>query len=107
MIPENLWNIQNLKEDQRIPALTRLLKQFYDILNRGFTPRDNFRGAFLECVFTAANVEISVKHGLAFAPQDFLVTNPSVSMNLYEFSSDLNYIRVKSSAIGSARILVF
>lgn len=107
MIPQNLWNIQNTKEDQQTVTLTRFLKDVYTILNKGISPRDNFRGTILTCNFTSVDTAISFKHGLAFAPTDFIVTGPSVNMVVYEFSSNNSFVTLKSSAIGTARILVF
>lgn len=107
MIPESLWNIENTKEEQRIVTLTRFLKQVYTILNRGINPQDNFRGAILNCEFTSADTSIIFKHNLSFTPQYYLVAGISVNMVIYEFVANNVNISLKSSAVGTAQILVF
>ena len=107
MIPQNLWNIQNIKEDQRIVSLTRMLKDIYSILNKGIVPSDNIRAAFLEFNFTTANTDTSVKHGLAFTPLSFIVTRLDNNMVIYDLTSDDTRVTLKSSAVGTAKIMFF
>lgn len=107
MIPQNLWNMQNIKEDQRIVALTRILKDFYNILSRGIVPEDNIRAAFLEFNFTLANTNTSLKHGLAFKPSSFIVTRLDNNMVIYGLTSDDSIVTLKSSAVGTAKIMFF
>lgn len=108
MIPNNWWNIQNLKETERIPTLTRMLKDFYNILNKGIVPVDNFRGAYLTCVFTATDTNTAFKHGLSFVPQNYFVVGTSVAMSIYDGNSnDSSFVNLKSTVAGTARIFVF
>jgi len=109
MVPRNWWNVQNFEDDKKWPNLTLFLKDVYNILLKGFTLQDNMRGALLTVSFTVANTNTQIKHGLSYVPSNYLVVGASVDMGVYDGSEDstLDFIYLKSSAIGTARIFVF
>ncbi len=108
MIPSNLWNIQNVKEPERIQTITRMLKDFYNILNKGIVPVDNFRGAYITCVFTDADTNTSFRHGLSFVPQNYFILGTNVPMSIYDGNAnDSSFVNLKSTVAGMARVFVF
>ncbi len=110
MIPRNWWNIENMADDKQVSATTLMLKDFYNILNKGIIPSENFRGTLLGVTFSALNTNTSVIHGLAFAPQNYFVVGISGDMRIYDgvTLSDKTFINFRcAGTTGAARIFVF
>lgn len=107
--PRNWWNAQIIDEKNRWDNLTLFFKDVYNILSKGITFTDNFRGAELTVIFSASNTETAVKHGLAFIPSNYILVGSSAAMSIYDgaTSSDKTFIYLKASATGTARILVY
>lgn len=109
--PRNYWNVQNIEDQkQKDEALTLFLKDVYNILNKGITPSDNFRGALLEFTFTALNTNVAVKHGLNFVPRNYLLCGQDSPMIIYDGSrdNDLTYVYLRAGGTtGIARVFVF
>lgn len=70
---------------------------------------DNFKSTTVDVTFAAANTSTKVSHTLGRMPKGYHATNLSVSMVVYK--GDPAYsdseIFLKSSAIGTATIIVF
>lgn len=109
MTPRNWWNVQNFEDDKKWPNLALFLKDIYNILVKGITPQDNFRGALLEVDFEDADTDTKIRHGLSFVPSNYFVVGLSVAMTIYDgdTANNADNIYLKSSAIGTARIFVF
>lgn len=109
MTPRNWWNVQNFDDDKKWPNLSMYLKDVYNILVKGITPQDNFRGALLEVEFDSANTDTKIRHGLSFVPSNYFVVGLSVEMVIYDGDTDntLEFMYLQSSAIGTARVFVF
>lgn len=108
MSPRNWWNVQEVDESKRWSNLTLFLKDVYNILLKGITPLDNFRGSLLEVNFTAANTDTEIRHGLQFIPSNYFVVGMSAAMSIYDGSSpDKTFFYLKSSAVGTARVFIF
>lgn len=109
MVPRNWWNVENVDEAKRWSSATLFLKDVYNILLKGITPTDNFRGALFTVEFTAADTDVQIRHGLQFVPQNYFVVGCSAAMNIYDGSESATntYFYLRSSAIGTARIFLF
>lgn len=109
MTPRNWWNVENFEDDTRWANLTLFLKDVYNILLKGITPQDNFKGALLEVTFTSANVDLEIRHGLQFTPSNYHVYGISEAMSIYDGVEDPNskFFYLRSSATGTARIFIF
>ena len=110
MIPNNFWNLDRVKiEDKQFKSqLSLILKDFYNILNRGFIFQDNFRGTLMNV--TLAVGENALVHNLQFVANNYILAGSSVAnQSLYD-STTVNtktttYINAAQN--GQARILVF
>lgn len=79
------------------------------VVNGQLTFDDNINTSTVAADFTAANTEIKIGHGLGRAPTGWIVSMPTVAMQVYKGDTDDTdtNIYVKSSAIGKCGILVF
>ncbi len=110
MTPRNWWNIQNMAEEKRIDATTLMLRDFYNILNKGFIPTDNMRGTLLTVTFTSLNTNTQAQHGLDFIPSNYYVVGLSADMRVYDGSTDnsKNFVNFRcAGTTGTARLFVF
>lgn len=108
--PLSRYNIENVKDEkERSERIGAQLKSYFDILNSGITFQDNIRGRVIDVVFSAANSEVAVSHGLNITPTGFISVKPTAAMVLYDSGKawDKNNVYLKSSAIGTARIFLF
>lgn len=110
MKPRNWWNIENTNtEGDKTKAITLFLKDVYNILNKGGTLSDNFKGTILDVEFLVANTDTAFRHGLDFVPTNYIQCGATVSMQIYDGTTvhDQTFIYLKSNAIGLVRIFVF
>ena len=107
--PRNYWNLENADEESRWRMVTSALKDTYNLLNRGFTLKDNAKGSLITVDFALANTEVAIRHGLDFVPSNYLLTKASVAMSVYDGSTaaDKTSIYLKSSAAGQATLFLF
>lgn len=109
-LPRNWWNVENIKDlPKQVEAITLFLKDVYSILNKGVAVTENLKGTLVTVEFPAANTDVSVRHGLAFVPQNYFVCGVSASMVIYDGATATtnSFIYLRSSAIGTARIFLF
>lgn len=101
-----LSNVRN--QEELIRYASQDISSIADILNGGldFT---NFRAATVDVVFKAANSSQQVTHKLGKIPTGYIVVKKSVSMVVYDGVGDATDqdIFLKSSAIGTARLVIF
>lgn len=109
MVPRNWWNVDNIEDSKRWASLTLFLKDVYNILLKGITPVDNFRGNLVEVTFSAADTDVQVKHGLSYIPSNYFIIGTSAAMSVYDGNTDSTntYIYLRSSATGTARVFLF
>ena len=110
MKPKNYWNIENAKNDEeKLSAITLALKDISLILSNGASLKDNFKGAFLEVEFPAANADVAIRHGLDFVPTNYICSGKDSSFHIYDGSSsaDKTFIYLRASATGNARLFIF
>lgn len=100
-------NVKTWEELQRYAAI--LFRQITTVLNNGIVFGDNFNAKIVSVNFTAANSDVSFSHGLGRAPIGYISIGNSAAMQIYNGSAanttDIMFLR--SSAIGTAQILVF
>lgn len=89
--------------------LTIFLSEVKRALNNGLNFSDNFDGRVLEVTFSAANSDQIVNTGLRRIPQNYIVINRSANMTVYNgnAASSVGTIYLRSSAVGTARLLIF
>lgn len=109
MVPRNWWNVDNVEDDKKWSSLTLFLKDVYNILLKGITPTDNFRGTLVDVTFSAADTDTEIRHGLQFVPQNYFVVGTSAAMSIYDGSTDATkvFFYLRSNAIGTARVFLF
>lgn len=107
---KNYWNIENSSSpEEQVRDTTRALKEYYDALNNGITIKDNLKGAILNVTFVSANTDTQVRHGLDFAPSNYICCGKDSSFHIYDGTkgSDKVFFYLRASATGSARIFIF
>lgn len=93
-----------------IQKASQLFKQLCDILGGKLTFGDNIQGRMVDAVFTAANSDTIVSHGLQYTPTGYLVIGKSVALDVYGMSGpgwNGDVILLRSTAVGTAKLIVF
>lgn len=109
-----LASSQGISNQQTWEGLRRqtqiLATKLEELLNNGINFKDNFQSQSISVAFTAADTDLQIAHQLNIVPTGYLVTNKSVSLDVYNGSSNIfnkTFITLRSSAIGTATIMVF
>lgn len=104
---QDLSNVEGLEELQKF--ISQMTKDIVDTINGKINVADNLECRVVSVTFSQANVDKMVNHKLGRIPSGFIQVSPSVALTVYTGSgaSDENNIFVKSSAAGSASIMVF
>ena len=102
--------IDIVKEDgEKWRFLAQWLENLVQLLNNGLKFSDNFDAKIVSAVFTAANTDTAVTHGLGRVPSGYIITSSSASMSVYTgsiaWTSSTIYLR--ASAAGTAGVLVY
>lgn len=101
-----LSNVRN--QEELIRYASQDISGIADVINGGldFT---NFRSTTIDVTFTAADTSQQITHKLGKIPTGYLVVKKSVSMVVYDGTMDPTEqdIFLKSSAIGTARLIIF
>lgn len=93
--------------------LERFLEIFADdvkrVVNGNLDFQTNFRAKLISVVFTSANTNTTVFHGLGQAPTGYIVSKLSAPMTVYDgtLESNKTTITLRSSAAGTALLLIF
>ena len=95
-------------EEQRLKQSSLFNKDVYEILSNGIVLQDNLRCSILTITFNQANVQQTIRHGLAFVPQYYVPLNKSVAMDIYNGDTgfDKTNIYLKSTVVGTVTLLV-
>lgn len=103
----DISNLQTLDDTTRY--VSQCLTQIVSVLNANVTFSDNFKATQISVNFTAANAEQAISHSLGKVPSGYFLVGASVALNLYNGTSDNtdSKIYIKSSAIGTAAIIIF
>lgn len=105
--------IPDISQQDELPDLKRFtaiaLQKIVDALTQNLTFSDNFNGKIVGATFSVSNTEVAIAHGLGRVPTGFIPTLPSAAMSIYNGTTawTTSNIYLKSSAVGSAQILVF
>ena len=97
------------EDDKRWNFLAQFLDNVKELLNNGLKFSDNFDAKNVSAVFSAANTDTSVSHGLGRVPSGYIVTSISASMVVYTGTAawTSSTISLKASAAGTAALMVF
>jgi len=96
-----------------LAGLKRYASQMFDaillVINGNISFGDNIQSTTLPVDFNKANTDIQVGHNLGRAPNGYIVVGRSASMTVYDGAqaADADNLYLRSSATGTARILVF
>lgn len=95
---------------EEIPRyLTIVLADIVKQINGGLDFGTNFNASSVSAIFSSANTDTAISHGLGRVPAGYLVLGSSAAMQVYDGVTDdsnlLAYLR--SSAVGTANILFF
>jgi len=102
-------NLSNVSQEDLGRFTSQFTEQVKDAINGNLSFADNFKAQTVSVTFDSANAEVQVSHGLKKTPTGYIVVGTSAAMSVYDGSSsntaELFYVR--SSATGTARILLF
>lgn len=103
----DISNSKTLEEIVRFCA--KLFREIRDIINGGIVFSDNFSAKIQDVSFTAANSETQVEHNLGRIPTGYLMLSATAAAILYSGAqaADEKFIYLKSSAITTAKVMVF
>lgn len=84
------------------------LDQIGQILNNGLSLTDNFNAKFITVSFPVANSEVAAPHGLGRVPSSYIILGANAAMSVYDgtSTSTASVLYLKSSAVGSVRLMV-
>ncbi len=103
---QTLSNIETLEELIKFVSIS-----FDDVVNvvNGNIGFDNLGVFMLNATFSAANAEITFEHKLGRAPSGYLVKGLTAAMTVYDgvTANTADKIYLKSSAAGTARLIIF
>lgn len=88
---------------------SKQMQDVVNILNKGIIFSDNFDGTITNVAFNSANTNTVITHNLERIPSGYLALELSAAMIIYTGSdvSNESQITLKSSAVGTAKILIF
>lgn len=103
------FDTSNVSQEDFQRYASKQINDIINILNKGILFADNFDAVLLTIPFTAANTDVSSTHALNRVPIGYYALNLSAVMVLYNGSLAFteNQITLKSSAVGTALVLIF
>lgn len=107
-VPLTISNLKTLDDVIRYNSI--VFDAFLNTFTGNISFTDNIFVSRVDLSFTGANTETIVNHTLKVIPTGYIKVRSSAAMEIYDSSVNLwnkGYIYVKSSAIGTATILVF
>jgi hypothetical protein len=104
---QDISNVDNLPD--LVKFSSQMINQIMTVLSGRVGFLDNCATQLITVPFTVANTEVLSNHTLGFVPNGYLIAGKSVSMDVYDGVSlnTTNKIYLRSSAIGTAKVLVF
>jgi hypothetical protein len=95
-------------EDLKV-NVSKTMTELIQLVNGKISFSDNFDGRIASAAFTSMGVDTQVVHGLNRIPVGYIVCKANAPLSVYDGSraSDNNNIYLRSSAVGTANILVF
>lgn len=108
-VPLTISNLKTLDDVIRFNSI--VFDEFLRVFSGNISFTDNMFVSRQVVAFTAANTDTVVPHKLGVIPTGYLKVGSTAAMTLYDGQPSSkwteNYIYVRSSALGSATILVF
>lgn len=107
---KTIQTVSNAKtwEDLRRFA-SMALDEVISVINGRLSLIDNLSLKVVSVNFNVANEEKEISHGLGFVPNGYIVVGASAPMSIYDGlnPSSASIIYLKSSAVGTARVIFF
>lgn len=103
----NLSNVGSWEDLRRFVSIA--MDDIADNLNGNVTFSGNIKNKIVEVVIGASNTEFRVNHKLGYIASNYVLVSTTTAMSLYSSTTafDENNIYLKSSAAGTAKIMVF
>lgn len=100
-------NVRDLEDLKRFSK--QILSDIFDTVNGGLEFKSNIWSDIQDVVFVSANAETQVPHSLQKVPTGYVLVGSNVAATLYNGASTWTktHIYLKSSAVVSARVLIF
>lgn len=102
-------DITQAKPEELTAVLDRFAQNVADTLNGKIDFHTNFNGNLVNAVFTAANTDTVVAHGLGRIPTGYIPTAKTAAMHVFtgtgKWTAKLMYLQ--ADAIGTAGLLVY
>lgn len=104
---QSLSNIDTL--DGLIKWVSQMATDIVNVINGKVSLTDNCQTSLVTVNFTAANTEIPVPHSLGMVPQGYLDAGKSAAITVFDgtTSNTSSTLFVKSSGVGTAKLLIF
>jgi len=101
-----LSNLRTVEDISRYYSI--IVDQLESILNGGIGFSDNLQSSISSVVFSTANSEVIVPHGLKVAPLGYVILTRSAALVVYDGSTEwtTEFISLKASASGTAKVMV-
>lgn len=90
-------------------ALGKVLQQISFAINGNLDPATNLKVDTQDVTFSSANSDTQVRHSLGRTPVGYWPVSLSAAMTIYDgtVARNANFITLKSSATGSAKLFIF
>lgn len=102
-------DVSNVIDSDLRRFLTAFNSQVVQVMNGNIEFNENTKSQKVSVVFSSANTEVAVGHGLGRNPNGYILVGATAAMSLYDGSSANNdkTLYLKSSASGTAQVMVF
>lgn len=106
-LPFDLSNLGTSDDFNRYGSQS--IKQIIDVINGKLNFQDNIESQIVSVSFGTANQDVSASHSLRRVPTGFIPVGLSAAMIVYNGSTSNTdgIIYLRSSAVGTAQVLVF
>ena len=101
--------VDKVQEEEFKKFVSLLFEEIIRTVNNGLDFGTNFNAKTVSATFPAANSDVGVAHGLNRVPAGYLVVGQSAAMSVYNGvnANTSNLLYLRSSATGSAQVLVY
>lgn len=103
-------DIASVGEISQVARFTTLfIENATNVINGNIEFGDNIKSQKVSVVFSTANVEVQVSHGLGRVAQGYFLVGSTVAMSLYDGTTSNTAVNLylKSSVAGTAQVMVF
>ncbi len=102
-------DVTQAKPEEVNTLVDKFQQQVSEVINGGLDFHTNFNGTLVDAVFTAANTDTAVAHGLGRIPTGYIPTSKTAAMHVFtgtgKWTTKLIYLR--ADVVGTAGLLVY